>query len=244
MTVESKTARLLGDIRLVDQFICVSDFQRNIMAKSGVPNEKLATLHNFVETTKAAEPATNKGYLLYFGRIEELKGLQTLIAATAKTQHDLIIAGNGSWEPELVREVEKWPNIKFVGFQSGKPLDKLINNASAVVVPSEWYENCPMSLLEAKASGISVIGARMGGIPELIRNGKDGFLFEPGDIDSLAKSLNAFDAADHTELVNAARADAKARFSAWSHYKALMNIYAHARRSCCKVAATGTRNLF
>lgn len=229
MTLESKFARILGDVRLVDRFICVSEFQRKIMARSGIPADKLVTLHNFVETANYTASYNNDGYLLYFGRIEKLKGLQTLIHAVARTGHKLVIAGKGSWMPELVQEIAGLPKVSYVGFQVGDQLKNLVKNASAIVVPSQWYENCPMSVLEAKACGKPVIGARIGGIPELVREHKDGFLFAPGDVDSLIRSLNRFDAADLSILARAARRDVETRFSATTHLAALMNVYATLR---------------
>lgn len=231
MALESKTGRVLGDVRHVDRFICVSDFQREIIGRAGVPQEKLASLHNFIDPANYAVPVSNEGYFLYFGRIEKLKGLQTLVNAFAETGQNLIVAGEGSWKTDLVQKIADLPNISFIGFQSGQRLAKLIQNAGAVVVPSEWYENCPMSVLEAKAYGKPVIGARIGGIPELVRHGVDGFLFEAGNTNDLIGALNGMETVDHDAFAQASRSDAEARFSAASYLDSLMNIYIEAVQS-------------
>lgn len=224
MWAEFHTARALGDVKRIDRFLCVSDFLNAVMARAGLPAKKLHRLHNFVEP--AAKPGPGDGGLLYFGRIEELKGLPTLVDAIAGTGQRLTIAGDGSWAGALRRRVADCPEINFVGFKSGSALTRLIRHAAAVVVPSEWYENCPMSLLEAKAQGVPVIGARIGGIPELIKNGQDGFLYTPGDRNDLVRALVAFRRADRSRLASAALDDVRARFSPEVHLRALLRHYA------------------
>ena len=230
MAAESSAARLLGDVRLIDRFVCVSDFQREIMTRAGIPAHKLVTLHNFVRTADHEISHSNDGYLLYFGRIEKLKGIATLVDAVTETGQKLVIAGDGAYTPDLLARTAGLADVTHVGFQSGKNLADLIARAKAVVVPSEWYENCPMSLLEAKASGKPVVGARIGGIPELVRDGKDGFLFEAGDTRDLVRALRALEASDQAILSRAARQDAESRFSDKTHLEALTKIYSGARQ--------------
>ena len=154
--------------------------------------------------------------------------MPTLIRAVRTTGQLLRIAGTGAWSDEMQAEIADLPNIEYLGFVSGNQLRRLVACARAVVVPSEWYENCPMSVLEAKAVGTPIIGARIGGIPELVRDGVDGFLFAAGDGTDLARALQALNRADLTAFAMAARADVDARFSPKAHFAALMNIYAGA----------------
>ncbi len=229
MAAEMLTARLQGDVRHVDRFICVSDFLRTVMRRAGLPEHKLSVLHNF--TPPAPEPSGpgHDGYLLYFGRLEALKGLPTLIDAARRSNHRLLIAGDGAWRAQMQARIEGHDTITWLGFRSGAELQELIARSRAVVVPSEWYENCPMSVLEAKALGRPVIGARIGGIPELVRDGKDGFLFEPGSTDRLLATLDRLNRADHAALSANALADHAARFSPGRHLDALLAIYNEAR---------------
>jgi len=225
--IEYWTSRLQGDVRLIDKFICVSDFQLRVMQRAGIPTAKLCRIYNFVEIPEAlplkAEKRSN--HLLYFGRIEQLKGLPSLIKAVRETGHRLIIAGSGGWQREMELSIQSDIKIEYVGFLSGPSLRSLISTAKAVVVPSEWYENCPMSVLEAKAVGTPVIGARIGGIPELIRDGVDGFLFNPGDHIDIAEALESLDRTDRDAMAFSARSDAEARFSPAAHYKNLLSVY-------------------
>ena len=227
MVAEMMTSRLLGDVRLIDRFICVSEFQRQIMARAGLPAAKLVTLHNFVNPSAMVEPG-HDGQLLYAGRIEKLKGLPTLLKAVGLTGSKLLIAGDGSWVPELKMRLRNLPNVRYLGFLTGPDLHAAMSRARAVVVPSEWYENCPMSVLEAKAAGRPVIGARIGGIPELVQDGVDGFLHTPGDAEDLAAALRRLEAAPFATLSRNARQDVMDRFSTSQHLARLMRVYAEA----------------
>ena len=224
---EYHASRWQGDVSKIDRFICVSDFQRRILARSGVPETQMVTLHNFVDPKRLTprDPVPREEYLLYLGRIEKLKGVHTLLEAVRKTGMNLRIAGTGAWTKEMEAEIADLPNVEYLGFVSGASLRRLVAGARAVVVPSEWYENCPMSVLEAKAVGTPVIGARIGGIPELVRDGQDGFLFKAGDSDDLASALEALEGADGGALGAAAKADVARRFSPEAHLAALMDIY-------------------
>ena len=228
MAAEYMTARAMGDVRLVDRFICVSDFQRREMEQGGLPPEKLSTLHNFVDT-EFFKPGNETGEaLLYFGRIEKLKGLPTLIQAVAKTGQTLKIVGDGSWVAPMQEMIKGMPKVTYLGFRSGDALRELIRRSSAVVVPSEWFENCPMSVLEAKACGVPVVGARIGGIPELIEEGADGFLFPPGNTDALADVLHSLEQVDIGKTKLAARKNALERYSRRAHAKNLLIQYQQA----------------
>ncbi len=229
MTAEKTTARLLGDVRKIDRLLCVSDFQRQIMVNAGISPEKLYTLHNCVSQSSGVA-SRHEGYFLYFGRIEKLKGLKTLVDAFIISGQKLLIAGDGNWKPQLEKLIKDQNHITFLGFQNGDALKTLVMRAMAVVVPSEWNENCPMSVLEAKMAGRPVIGSNIGGIPELIQNGIDGILFEPGNVSDLVKAIGAIITADHTTLSENARADATKRFSKSQHLQALLGHYNSVRK--------------
>lgn len=232
MYAEFRISRALGDVSKIDKMICVSDFQRSVLERAGIPEAKLVTLHNFVDTAdiRTAKPAEKKSYFLYFGRIEKLKGIKTLVAAAKSCGAEVVIAGDGQWVGDLTAQIDG-TNIRYVGFQQGEALATLVREARAVVVPSEWYENCPMSVLEAKAAGTPVIGARIGGIPELIQDGIDGMLFPAGDVSALAQAMEKVANSDIIDWGQAARRDVETRFSADQHYDRLLGIYDQAKSS-------------
>jgi glycosyltransferase involved in cell wall biosynthesis len=149
--------------------------------------EKTVVLHNFIEKTEWKE-TEKKEYILYFGRYSEEKGIKTLLkACVAYPEIQFVFAGSGPLEPEI----NKVENVRNVGFQTGENLEKLIREARLSVYPSEWYENCPFSVMESQTFGTPVLGSDIGGIPELIRNGKTGELFKAKDAEDLKTKLNA-----------------------------------------------------
>ena len=125
-------------------------------------------------------------YALYFGRFSEEKGIGTLIKVCKELPEvQFIFAGAGPLESEI----NGVANIKNVGFQKGEALERLIREAKFSVYPSEWYENCPFSVMESQMYGTPVLGAEIGGIPELIQVGKTGELFESGNAEDLKKKV-------------------------------------------------------
>ena len=143
--------------------------------------------YNFIDTV--AKKEVNKGnYVLYFGRFSVEKGIDTLVEVCKQLpQIQFIFAGCGPLE-EKIKEAT---NIKNVGFKKGVDLEELIREARFTVYPSEWYENCPFSVMESQMYGTPVLGSDIGGIPELIEEGKTGELFEPGNTDDLKTKINA-----------------------------------------------------
>ena len=128
-----------------------------------------------------------KDYVLYFGRFSKEKGIATLVeAAKALPEISFVFAGSGPLESML----EGVANIRNVGFQTGAALEKLIREAKFTVYPSEWYENCPFSVIESILYGTPVLGADIGGIPELIRPGENGELFESGNQEELIRRIH------------------------------------------------------
>ena len=129
-------------------------------------------------------------YLLYFGRLTEEKGLLTLIWAMKQLPGiQLRIVGEGPLKEKLRNLADIPDNIELVGHKSGDELAREIANARAVVAPSEWYENYPLSVLEAMGFGKPIIAANIGGLPEIVRDGVSGLLFQPGNANDLAEKI-------------------------------------------------------
>lgn len=171
---------------LVDAIICPSEFMARQLATDPVLKDKLVTMHNFL-TTDTPESFTEKeDYVLYFGRYAVEKGIGTLLEVCKELPEiPFVFAGSGP----LKEEVAKISNIKDVGFRSGKELESLIAKARFSIYPSEWYENCPFSVMESQMYGTPVIGADIGGIPELIQKDKTGELFESGNKEQLKEKI-------------------------------------------------------
>lgn len=166
-----------GVYQYIDTMICCSNFMKNKLDTNALFSKKTVMMHNFVE--KVEWRLVNKqNYVLYFGRFSEEKGIRTLMEVCKRLPEiHFIFAGSGPLE----EEISKIPNIQCVGFQKGEALETLIRKAKFTVYPSEWYENCPFSVLESQMCGTPVVGADIGGISELIEDNVDGKLFESGN---------------------------------------------------------------
>ncbi len=185
---ESYIYRQLQTYDLVDYFISPSEFlkEKLISMKARISENKFIVLHNFTTENIIEYNDKKKPYVLYFGRISLEKGIQTLIEACKKLpQIKFVFVGSG----EIEEDLKGISNIEFLGFKTGEALKSLINDALFSIYPSECYENCPMSVLESQMYGTPVIGANIGGIPELINDKKDGLLFEPGNVDDLTGKI-------------------------------------------------------
>ena len=181
-TAEASLYRALKTYKYLDCVICPSSFMKSKLDTSPYLNGKTVTLHNFIDSVEKKD-AEKKGYVLYFGRYSEEKGIDTLLKAK---DIPFVFAGSG----ELEKEIDSSANIENVGFKSGEELEELIRGAICSVYPSTWYENCPFSVMESIMYGTPVVGADIGGIPELIDDGKTGLLFESGNVNALERAIN------------------------------------------------------
>jgi glycosyltransferase involved in cell wall biosynthesis len=165
--------------------ICCSEFMKTKLDTNPVFAAKTIALHNFIENVEWKE-THKKDYVLYFGRFSEEKGIKTLLKV-CKELPDIpfIFAGSGPLEETLTGV----PNIRNVGFQKGAVLEQLIREARFSIYPSEWYENCPFSVMESQMYGTPVLGADIGGIPELIEVGKTGELFQSCNADDMKAKI-------------------------------------------------------
>lgn len=200
--VESVVHRALRLYRdNLDCIVVPSEFFRTKHIEWGWPADKLVYIPNFVRTQGVTQQIAAGNYFFYFGRLALEKGVATLIRAAVRAGVRLRIAGTGPEEASLkALAAEEGGDIEFLGFVSGEPLWKLVREARAVVLPSEWYENAPMSVLEAYASGKPVLGARIGGIPEMVNEGQTGWLFESGSVEGLAEKLAQMQAQPNAQI--------------------------------------------
>ena len=139
-----------------------------------------------------APPETTKGdYLLSIGRLAEEKGVATLLEACRQLQGavNVKIIGTGPAESELRERAQNIAGVEFLGYQTGPVWEQALRGAQALVMPSIWYENMPYVVLEALSRGTPVIASRLGGVPERITEGVNGFLFQPGDAADLVRAI-------------------------------------------------------
>ncbi len=169
----------------IDTIICPSNFLKEKLDTQARFSNKTVAIHNFIEPQKIDDVEKND-YVLEFGHLSRDKGTLTLLeVAKRMPQVKFLFAGYGLAE----KEIAKVDNAEYVGFKTGDELKTLISNALCTIYPSQWYENCPFSVIESQIYKTPVIASRMGGIPELIQEDKTGLLFEAGNPDDLEEKL-------------------------------------------------------
>lgn len=218
--------RLLRSYESVDAVIAPSEFMRDAVTRWRFPPARVHLLPNGVDTARMGPSREDAGYALYLGRLSSEKGIETLLRAHAGVADrvPLLVAGSGPLEGALRA---RHPRARFLGHLSGAELDQTVRKAALLVVPSEWYENCPLSVLEAMACGKPVVASDIGGIPELVVHGETGVLFPPGRADELARCLTALieDPERRRRYGAAGRSRAERRFSLDAHNHALSGLY-------------------
>ena len=222
--------RVLNVYDLIDDFISPSIFLKDKLEEMGF-NKKILYLPNFINLDDF-EPGYSwqENSIAFFGRLSGEKGLVTLITAVKNIQSiTLKIIGDGPIKQDLQDWVVKnnIRNILFLGPRFKDELKNELTKAMFVVIPSEWYENNPRTVLEAFALGKPVIGADIGGIPELVKNGRTGLLFKPGNADNLRERIEMLIGDSDKVIVigKNARSFVEEEFNAEKHYRALMEIY-------------------
>lgn len=194
MMVEAYLHRMLGSYRKnIARFIVPSRFMLDRLVQWGWARDRFVYIPNFVEVERFKPNADAGRRFVYCGGLIDLKGAATLVRAASLARQPLTIAGRGPDEARLRGlAAELGGDIVFAGHLAKDALVELMQSARAVVVPSECHENAPLALLEAYAAGRPVIGSRIAGIPELVREEETGVLYPVGDAEALAQALTRF----------------------------------------------------
>ncbi|MBN3805823.1 glycosyltransferase family 4 protein [Paraburkholderia sp. Ac-20336] len=226
-TSEAYVSRWLGSVDAIDRFVAVSRFFAAKMQANGIDANRITVVPNFVHLEQFVPQSEAGRYMVYFGRIERSKGIGTLIEAFRQLPDvPLVIVGEGSFLADARALAAASPNIRFTGFKSGSELYSLVGGSAAAILPAEAYENCPISILESFSCGRPVIGSNIGGIPELIEHGEDGYVFEPRDVPSLKHYVEKIWAQrGRNDMGRAARRKAEQQFSADVHYRRIRDVY-------------------
>jgi glycosyltransferase involved in cell wall biosynthesis len=216
-------------MRNVTRFVVPSRFFLDKFAEWGVDTGRFAHIPNSIDVD-AFEAGEEPGdAFVYLGRLVPEKGVATLIRAAAKARVRLRIIGTGPEEAALRQLAQELGgDVQFTGYLSGAELRAAIGSARAVVIPSEWYENAPISVMEASALARPIIGADIGGIPELIRQEETGFVFESGNVDSLVAVLERVERLEPSRLRRmggAGRAWMRSEFSPSAYRDRMLDLY-------------------
>lgn len=212
----------------VDTFICPSAFMRTKMEQDGFSSDKLCVLCNFVDPVKLDLVLNNaggehaQGKYCYVGRLSPEKGVKELLEVASQLPYMLLVAGDGPLRDKLVERYGDCRNIKFLGRLNATEVSKLLSSVYASIIPSRCYENNPLGVIESLCAGTPVIGAVIGGIPELIDN-TCGSSYKWDDKDSMRQAINDVMNTqwDNKEISRRAIQ----QFSPDAHYEVLLKLY-------------------
>jgi glycosyltransferase involved in cell wall biosynthesis len=217
----------------VNLFIAPSQFLADKMREARVFPDRMRLLNHFIDSGPIAvkdDPGTG---FVFVGRLSEEKGVDVLIKAAVQLPGvNVEVLGDGPARAALERLADQVApgRIHFRGRVGKDSVHTAMRSALAVVVPSRWYENQPMTILEAFACGVPVIGSRLGGIPELVTDGVNGHTVAADDPAALAASMRALASqpADTLDLGRSARRLVETRFAPATHVRGILDIYAEA----------------
>ena len=214
----------------VDIIHTPSKFFKRKFIQAGIDPTKIEQLYYTIRVDQYKPLFESGNYFVYFGRLEEAKGLKTLLSAMKNiTKSQLLIIGSGDYREnlEILAKQLNLNNVKFLGKKSGNQLKEIVSNSKFVVVPSECYDNSPLVIYESYSMGKPVIGSSLGGIPELIENNKTGLIFESRNVEELSEKINYF--LNNPKLLKNfgknARNKAETEFSPEIHYRKMFEKY-------------------
>lgn len=213
--------------KCTDLFLPPSRFMMDTCVAGGYSKEKFRVLCNFIDVDKIPHTEQiaqkKKDYYVYLGRVNEVKGVRTLCKAAACLQHKLIVIGGGELLPELQEAYKHNDNIEFVGQKSWEEFMPILQGAKFMVLPAEWSENNPLTVIESQSLGTPVLGAKIGGIPELIDEGVSGMTFASGDVNDLKDKIEMM--FGHNFDYDAIAKNAMEKFSSETYYNKLIEYY-------------------
>ena len=214
-----------------DVFLCPSQFMASKMKQGGFDPDKLKVLNNFLDPVKFkryqeldADAVSRQDYYCYVGRLSQEKGVADLLEVASRLPYRLKVAGTGPLDQELRGRYESCPNIEFLGMLDADGVAQLLSGARLSVMPSQCYDNNPLSVVESLCTGTPVAGSRIGGIPELIDD-ENGIVFQAFDREALATAINTSMTREwsHAEIAR----KALQRFSPQGHLQVLMKDIYH-----------------
>jgi glycosyltransferase involved in cell wall biosynthesis len=222
--------------KLIDQFIAPSQFMKDKLLEFNFPNQNIKVLYNFNNRrySSSRPPLKSEKYFLYFGRLAKEKGLEQFIRTISNLKKDFLfyIIGQGPEEDnlkKLVKELNLTEKVKFLGYyppEKKEELNQIISQAQFIVIPSIWYENCSLSIIESITRGKIVLASNLGGNSELI-NKQNGILYNPNNKSELLDKITILiDNRESIPEVNQVKKrEFESKFNSEEYYQKLINIY-------------------
>ncbi len=230
MTLNIKFHRIIGTYKKINGYIALTDFNKQKL-KVSLDEQKIFIKPNFVNQDnikKEVEIEKRDGFL-YVGRIDKLKGIQVLLKAWKDIKDEkLYIVGTGPYEEDAKKYVDNnsMNNVVFLGFKNKKDVMDIIEKSKALIIPSQWYEGFPMTIVESFHQGTPVIGSDIGNIPLVVNHQYNGLIFQPSSSEDLRAKVNELkDKELLKKLAINARKDYEEKYSDSPNYKRLKEIY-------------------
>lgn len=235
--------------RMVDRFIVLSPFARDLFVRFGIEASRISVKPNFMTQGLQSEPNQEsdlsppqgagvgdsgdgsrfvKPFALYAGRLSPEKGLRPIVGRWNLDLPSLVVAGEGPDSALLRRTAE--PGVEFTGWQDRPQVQALIERASVLLLPSECYEGFPMSLLEAMSHRVPIVAYDLGAQADIIRKADCGVLVQPGDPDAFVRAVRQLlaDPAERARLGENGRRACQTDYSPETNYRQLLAIYRQA----------------
>lgn len=217
----------------VDVYIALTEFARGTFIAGGLPADRIVVKPNFVHPDPGLGDASGN-FALFVGRLVPEKGIHTLLEAWRHigASVPLMIVGDGPLAPEVADAAARFPGITWLGRRPREEVLALMRAATLLIFPSTWYEGFGMTVAEALAVGLPVVGSRVGGMTTLIDDGRTGVHFPPGDAVALAERVRwaMANPARLAEMRREARAEYLDRYTGERNYDLLLGIYEQVRR--------------
>ena len=221
--------RLIGTYNKVDGYIALTEFNKEKLSKL-ININKIYVKPNFMINKLSKNKNEEKKYFIYIGRVDELKGIKILLNAWKTINNSkLFIVGSGPYENNAKKFVKEnfIDNIEFLGFRKKNEILTLLKGAKALIVPSQWYEGFPMTIVEAFSQGIPVIASDIGNLSTIIKNEINGLLFKYNESNELTKAIDIVNNNDSLlkKMENGAIQSFKENYNEKKNYNILINIY-------------------
>jgi glycosyltransferase involved in cell wall biosynthesis len=235
--------------KLVDCYITLSEFSHAKFIEAGLPAEKIVVKPNFVLPDPGVG-TQSRDYAVFVGRLSEEKGLRTLVQAWGRVnpKYLLRVIGDGPLLNEIRSRISRsgCSNFRLDGRLPREESLKVLQGAKVLILPSNCYENFPMTIAEAYACGAPVIASRLGAMQEIVYDGRNGLHFTPGDADDLARKVEwAWAHPDEMrEMGRNARAEYEAKYTAERNYKMLIDVYQQAIQEARRPLTSYDRKAF
>jgi glycosyltransferase involved in cell wall biosynthesis len=213
----------------VNHYIIPSHFLKQKLQHSSLKlKEQQSTVIPNLSEDMAFETGDRSDYFLFVGRLSYEKGIDILVDTFANNRDlTLVIAGDGPEKSNLLSRIRDIPTIRYIGLQPKDEVIALMKKCKALIFPSRWYEGMPLTIIEALSTGTPVIAASLGAMPEMIREGYNGFLFPAGNSVALAERIRHFNSVTEGshELYLNARQAYQDQYHPETHYRSIILLY-------------------